>query len=349
MGNRFAIPPLKGTTGLGVKILGLTVDEFSKHFSVTPLYLMKILPHLSNKITGFPTFLMGIHHGGPSHPDTEYLYNAALNHEILLTTEFKNKNWGGFRSDKREKLISELSYGERDQLFDELRISRHYFEKTVSQLAKKYTPPQIEEASIKWILNKFTEPTSWLYWSDRWEKEKTKMTYHGMKTLSIGPVTIPFPDFVQTLIPAQRSIFEAYTKIINQKSEINSDHHYRINALKTLKRKISVSGEKVVFFGYITNTPTKEKGDAQLATFSLCDSIFYPNDNHKIKVVLDTSEKSNYEEELQHFIKYQIMLLGTASNAHIRASAILKVTDLVKTLSEMKSPTKTEKLTTYLV
>lgn len=321
----------KDKVRLGVGALALVVKLFSKHFIVSPTFLMKVLPLLKILIPKFPPFMIGIHKHGVSHSDAEYLLRRAEEEGKIIRREFKKEIYF-FKPKIKYQLKSTLSYTEIDQIVREIGIPLEVIDEKVATIARRYggNPENIEKASLKWILNRFREPTAWLYYSPRWEMREYEMKYRGLKQLIIGPLSIPLPDFVKELIPVQKMIFKIYASVVGKKKEPNSEYHFKINALKKRKGAYSLQGEKVVLFGYLYTPPVKLMDETECLVCTFCDSAFFPNENHKIKLLIDSSDQAIFEDNPINFLKYQLMILGKVSDGHIRVSAILKITELTE-------------------
>lgn len=330
----------------GVDALALTVHLFSDHFTVSPKFLVKVLPMLGNEIPSFPLFLFGIHHHGVSSPDAEYLLHRAIECGRIVSREAENKRLLWCKPRIRMELLPNVSSSQVDDIAQELGLCLPLLRQKVATLATRYggNPENIEKASLKLVLDKFREPTAWLYWSCRWEEQQFERKYRGLKQISIGPLSLPVPDFVRELKPPQRLIFNVYASVMKEKEAPNSDYHFRINALKKHNRTRDLSGEKVVLFGYLLGTPTKIDDGTERLSCRFCDSFFFPNKGHKIDLILDSSGQGGLEKGLKELLRYELMVLGTIVNTHINASAVLRM----RTLPEIFSRKNEEKQVTLL-
>lgn len=322
----------KNPKAFGENILATVVNLFSKHFFVSPKFLMKVLPMLRLEIPNLP-FFFGIHKHGVSHPDAECILHAAEASGKIERSEFKEKGqflWSEPRI--KYKLYSNLSLAEMDATAKQLGVTLPQLERKVEVLANKYggNPEYIEESTIKYLINKFRQPTAWLYFSGRWEIKQSSLQYKGLRQFTIGPVSVPIPDFVVELMPLQRLIFEVYVPLLAKKDEPNSERYFRINALKKAGREGNLSGEKVFLFGYILNIPKKLEDRTERFQCTMSDSWFFSNRDRRINLILDGSARASFERDLKDFTKYEIMVLGTMANDHVNVSAILKIAELPK-------------------
>lgn len=310
-------------------LLATVVYLFSKHFVVSPKFLMKILPMLRREIRNFP-FLFGIHMHGVSHPDAEGLLCRVIASGKIEREEFKEKDRFWAKPRIKHKLVSNISLGEMEAAAKQVGTTLVELERKVAVLSRLVggNPENIEKFSIKFLINKFVQPTAWFYQSGRWETEKSSLKYKGLRQITIGPVSIPLPDFVRELVPLQRLIFKIYVGLLARKGEPNSEFHFRIRALKKACLKRNLSGEKVFLFGYILNVPRKLEGCSELFECTLSDSLLFQNGNRRVNVILDGSAQARWEKPPEDFVKYEVMALGTVAYDHIDASAILGLSEL---------------------
>ncbi len=325
---------------LGMKTIGLVIHLFSEYFIVSPKFLSKIMPRLYLELLNFPPFFFGIYHHGVSHPNTEYLLHEAVKRGIITKREFKKREKFWQKPKIKYKLLSNLSPSQIDRIAREIGLSLSVLKRKIRVLATEYggNPENIEEKSIKWVLNRFLEPTAWLYWSVRWEKEKLHTSYKGLRQFHVGPVSVPLPDFTRELRPAKKLIFEIYGDVLSKKEEENIGHHFRINQLKKDRRFENLSGEKVFLFGHLLDVPIRLKDGTERLLATFCDSPFFPNEGHRIKIFMDGSVQANFERNPEELAKYQVMLLGAIDNNHINTTAILKISELSNTFFKKGVP-----------
>jgi hypothetical protein len=299
---------------------------------------MKILPTLSIELLDFPFHPVGLHYHGISHSNAEYLMHAAISSGKISKEEYDGGSF--FNIKIREKLVSNLSPTEVEQIANNIGVSLPFLERKVKSLATLYggNPENIEKATLKRLISYFKEPTSWLYRSSRWEQYEKEWNLTGISIIHVGPLSLPFPELAKELTDEQAKLFKIYAKVISRKEEPNYDYHFRINKLK--KKKTNVDGERVVLFGFLVGRVSKLDDGTNRFRATLCDSPYFPNPKHKITIILDGSEHATFDEDLRKLAGYELMILGKINGRNIRVSACLKV----RVLPKIKPPKRKEQL-----